>query len=136
MASRDLREATRARTRAVLGRRSDAAAHARGASRTFLDGLRSPVCEKTASAVELVVSELVTNAVRHARGDLCVLELEDAPDAVSVAVRDGDPAPPRPRTPDFTGSGGFGLLMVGRLADEVTVESAARGKTIRARVPK
>jgi anti-sigma regulatory factor (Ser/Thr protein kinase) len=86
--------------------------------------------------VELVVSELVTNAVRHTRGDTCVLELEDSSDAVLVSVQDADPTPPRERVPDFTGAGGFGWRMVRQLADRVTVEPTARGKTIRVLVPR
>ncbi|MEU0004248.1 ATP-binding protein [Streptomyces sp. NPDC006314] len=140
MGSPGLRESTRPRRRIIPGNRSEAAAHARGASRDFPHSPDPPTGEEAVSTVEPVVSELatnselVTNAVRHARGDTCVLELDVSPDTVSVSVHDDDPAPPRTRIPDYPGAGGFGRPMARRLADEVTVTPTARGKRIRTRV--
>src|SRR5262245_24824880 len=57
----------------------------------------------------LVLSELVTNAVEHAPGPLCV-QLHETRDRLCIAVEDTDPPPP---TSD---RGGLGLLLVSRLA--------------------
>jgi anti-sigma regulatory factor (Ser/Thr protein kinase) len=136
MGGRALHEQTSIRQRIVLGSRPEAPAHARRTTRQFLRRLRPTLAQEKADLVELVVSELVTNAVRHARGDTCVLELEDSSDAVVISVHDADPTPPRGRTPDFTGAGGFGWRMVRQLADHVSVEQSPQGKTIRALMPR
>jgi anti-sigma regulatory factor (Ser/Thr protein kinase) len=89
------------------------------------------VDEQTASDVEQVVSELVTNSVRHAHGPTCVLSQDAHPDTIEVAVLDADPGPPRERTPDLTGQfGGFGWPMVCRLAKSVTVVQVPGGKAV------
>jgi anti-sigma regulatory factor (Ser/Thr protein kinase) len=69
--------------------------------------------------LELLVSELVTNAVRHAetRGrDAIQVAAAFAPGEVRVAVRDGGTTIPAPRVPDD--DGGFGLNIVDEVADE------------------
>lgn len=83
----------------------------------------------------LVTSELVTNAVRHTQGP-CALDLALGDEGIDIDVSDGSPDPPRPRTPDRTGSGGgYGWLLVARLAADLTVRPAAgRGKTIHAHI--
>ena len=63
----------------------------------------------------LVVSELVTNAVRHARSDIAVA-LSRISGAVLVAVADADPRPPTRRCPEPDEVGGRGLQMVEALA--------------------
>ncbi|MFE9400083.1 ATP-binding protein [Streptomyces flavidovirens] len=74
-----------------------------------------------ADTLVLVVSELVTNALRHGGGRY-TLELSADPDAVSVAVSDPNPAHPCEVTPDLNdGSGGFGRHMVRRLTEGVTI---------------
>ncbi|MGW1535089.1 ATP-binding protein, partial [Streptomyces aureus] len=83
-------------------------------------------------AVMLVVSELVTNVVRHARGRLCSLDLSDVGHGVGISVSDDDPEPPRPRRLDLTGQGGLGWPLVSRLSSELTVHSRPDGKTVRA----
>ncbi|MET9496141.1 ATP-binding protein [Streptomyces sp. NPDC006552] len=84
-----------------------------------------------ADAVLLVVSELVTNAARHT-GALGRLRLRVDAGGLSVAVEDGDPRPPVPRTPDLGGGGGFGWHMVERLAERLAVLPAPGGKCIEA----
>ncbi|MFC9932452.1 ATP-binding protein [Streptomyces sp. NPDC127190] len=130
-------DVTRAPRRLVLRNRSDAAAKARQAARRFVRRLAPPVDDRAAQDVDLVVTELVTNAVRHARGATCVLSLDARPDAVEVTVLDSDPEPPRPRAPDFSGRrGGFGWPMIRRLAGKVTVVLVPNGKAICALVPR
>ncbi|MGW1965778.1 ATP-binding protein [Streptomyces sp. NPDC001935] len=115
---------------ARLDRDPQAAVHARGIVRTFLGGLPRSVPREAAEAVLLVVSELVTNVVRHARGRLCSLDLSDTGDGVRISVSDDDPEPPRPRRLDLTGQGGFGWPLVRRLSSELTVLSRPDGKTV------
>ncbi|MCD0483691.1 ATP-binding protein [Streptacidiphilus sp. ASG 303] len=80
-----------------------------------------------AERVLLVVSELVTNAVRHAPGP-CVLTVDAGPGAVRVAVQDTSPVRPDPRPADLsTGTGGFGMHLVAQLSRRLTVEDAAHG---------
>jgi anti-sigma regulatory factor (Ser/Thr protein kinase) len=88
-----------------------------------------------ASALSLVVSELVTNAVRHTPGWWRLILTADAGQLV-LEVEDTSPAPPRPR-PDGAVRpadtvGGLGLTIVGRLATRLEVEPGAAGKTVRA----
>ncbi|MBT2527674.1 ATP-binding protein [Streptomyces sp. ISL-99] len=107
-------------------------AGARESTRGFLDGLVPAIEAEAADTVVLVVSELVTNALRHG-GGACTLELIAHPDSVEVAVRDRSPQVPRMRTPDLNGgAGGFGWPMVNRLARATTVNRQADGKTVRA----
>ena len=59
--------------------------------------------------VLLVVSELVTNAVRHAPGPVVLaLALVPGDGSIGITVRDTSSVLPRPRTPDLLGGGGFG----------------------------
>ncbi|MDG9684648.1 ATP-binding protein [Streptomyces sp. DH18] len=116
--------------------RGDSAAgvsRARQAARAFTDRLVPTPCLNVADAVVLVVSELVTNALRHGDGTF-TLRLHAHPDAVEVAVDDPSPRWPRMRNPDLTGSGGgFGWPMVNRLARTTAVtHRAAGGKTVMA----
>ncbi|MEU6061771.1 ATP-binding protein [Streptomyces sp. NPDC047097] len=83
------------------------------------------------SAVQLVVTELTANALRHA-GSRWRLRLGTAGDELSVEVDDSSPAAPEPRAPDFSGGGGFGWHLVQALASRLEVRPHAAGKTIRA----
>jgi anti-sigma regulatory factor (Ser/Thr protein kinase) len=92
----------------------------------------APTPECVDNAV-LVVSELVTNALRHA-GGLTALIL--AADRTTLEITVGDPsqAAPRERAPDVNGGGGgFGWPLVRFLARTVTVRPSGRGgKDVRA----
>ncbi|MFD3548660.1 ATP-binding protein [Streptomyces sp. NPDC058655] len=119
---------------ATTVRSTTAVAGARESARTFLEGLRRPpVAPDAADTVVLVVSELVTNALRHG-GGTCTLDLTAHPDTIEVAVHDASPQPPHVRTPDLHGSsGGFGWVMVNRLARATAVTSrTCGGKTVSA----
>ncbi|MFD4909879.1 ATP-binding protein [Kitasatospora purpeofusca] len=64
--------------------------------------------------VRTIVSELVTNAVRHAGadGDLTV-ELWPTPHGnLAVSVGDGSEQPPTPRSPYDNGQSGYGLSII------------------------
>jgi len=119
---------------AAAVRSTTAIADARDTARAFLEGLRQPAVAPDAADTGLVVvSELVTNAMRHG-GGRCTLELTAHPDAIGVAVHDGGRHAPRMRTLDLsTGTGGFGWPMVNRLAYTTTAtRRASGGKTVSA----
>lgn len=75
----------------------------------------------------LLVSELVTNAVRHARGDAFEVRLEVKPDVLRLEVHDDGSGFEPEIAPSDDGSGGYGLYIVDRLADRWGVERDARG---------
>ncbi|MFJ4771257.1 ATP-binding protein [Streptomyces uncialis] len=118
---------------AMTIRSATAVADARESTRTFLEGLVRPIKDAAADTVVLVVSELVTNALRHS-GGTCTLDLTAYPDAIEVAVHDPSPRMPGMRTPDLTGgTGGFGRHMVDHLARTTAVtRRPTGGKTVSA----
>ncbi|MFF8261411.1 ATP-binding protein [Streptomyces virginiae] len=112
-----------------------AAAAARSAARGFLRPSDAGARAFTPVACDmalLVISELVTNAVRHTSGG-CVLELHRTPDGgLDVDVSDTSSADPRLRNPGQRGEGGWGWHLVNRLGTEVDVRHLGKqgGKTI------
>ncbi|MFJ8647854.1 ATP-binding protein [Streptomyces sp. NPDC093546] len=82
-------------------------------------------------AVQLVVTELTANALRHTQG-WWRLRLRAEADELCVELDDGSTRAPKVRTPDFTGGGGFGWPMVLSLAGRVEVRRRPYGKTVRA----
>ncbi|MFI8917312.1 ATP-binding protein [Streptomyces sp. NPDC053513] len=93
----------------------------------------SRVQQTVEDAATLVVSELVSNAVRHA-GGACSLDLSLEPDGLDIDVSDPSPEPPRPRATDTTSEGGRGWAIVARLTSELTVHSDGHGKTVHAHI--
>ena len=79
--------------------------------------------------LQLVVSELVTNAIRYAEPPV-ELEIEADEDTVTVAVADGSGGRPQPRSPSLDAEGGRGLLLIDLLAAESGVRPEPPGKTI------
>lgn len=111
-----------------------AVADARETTRAFLEALGQPaVGPEAADTVVLVVSELVTNALRHGGGAF-TLRMTAHPDLIEVAVDDPSPRAPRMRTPDPDGgTGGFGWPMVNRLSHSTKVtRRPPGGKTVSA----
>ncbi|MEU9255427.1 ATP-binding protein [Streptomyces sp. NPDC048270] len=118
--------------------RSQSAAEARQAARAFLEALGQPaIGREQADTVVLVVSELVTNALRHGGGGY-TLRLTAHPSCIEVAVEDPSPRMPRMRTPDLVdGTGGFGWHMVNDLSLATVVTPGPEGgKTVRALLPR
>ncbi|MFF8974196.1 ATP-binding protein [Streptomyces sp. NPDC014995] len=92
-----------------------------------------PVSARTLDVAQLVVSELVTNALRHAPGPV-LLQLRVAGAAVEIAVWDSEPALPVPRGADPTRVGQHGLEIVMAVAQDFAVVSEPVGKRIVARL--
>jgi anti-sigma regulatory factor (Ser/Thr protein kinase) len=118
----------------VLAARPDAPAVAR---RTAADFVRHQGAgADVAHAVELAVSEAVSNVVVHAYAGsddpgVVRLELERTGDGVMILVADaGKGMSPRPDSPGL----GLGLPLIGRLADSYDVRSdVGRGTELRMR---
>ncbi|MFH7340499.1 SpoIIE family protein phosphatase [Streptomyces sp. KHY 26] len=77
---------------------------------------------------EMIVSELVTNAIRYAPGTIQVRLIRDH--ALICEVTDGNSAAPHVRHPRTTDEGGRGLLLVARLTNRWGTRRTCHGKTI------
>jgi anti-sigma regulatory factor (Ser/Thr protein kinase) len=113
--------------RIVLPRHAAAAR----AARQFLSG----VCAGLAGADELadaqlLVSELVTNAVRYGRPPIEVRVRCDPGQGVHVWVRDGGPGRPLLREPGVDDDGGRGLPLVKALSSAWGVQPLPTGKQV------
>ncbi len=105
-----------------------APALARQATRQVLTSWQVAHLEETAV---LLVDELVTNVVRHARTtSAMILRFETAGTCLRIEVQDADPRRPRPRTPAGLDESGFGFVLVESLADKWGVRDAPRGKAV------
>jgi anti-sigma regulatory factor (Ser/Thr protein kinase) len=89
-----------------------------------------------AGDAELVVTELVANAVRHAKTDITVrlAALAGAPGGVRAEVSDGSRRPVRPRYAAALEEGGRGLFLVDILSTRWGADATAEGKTVWAEI--
>jgi anti-sigma regulatory factor (Ser/Thr protein kinase) len=101
------------------------------AARLALADLDSRLDASTAFDVRLLVSELVTNSVQHARvgaEDSIRLHVDIRGEIVRVEVSDNGPGfEPKEPTPDADTDSGWGLFLVNQLADRWGVERAGEG---------
>lgn len=115
---------------------------ARHAVRDLLDRQGAPASAETVQGLLLIVSELVTNAVRHAAllSPEVAVEVAIAADWIRVSVEDNHPYRPKALERDYGQTGGRGLLLV----REITLEAggtcdvehtASGGKIIWALLP-
>lgn len=102
-----------------------------GKARRFVAGvLRSwRMPEITDGAVELLTSELTTNAVRHARSPFTVFVRYDG-DRVRIEVDDSSPEAPEPRIPSDEDTGGRGLILVEAMAEAWGMTPLPHGKRV------
>jgi serine/threonine-protein kinase RsbW len=100
---------------------------AASAARHALDDLGDAVPDARLRDVRLLVSEVVTNAVRHANlatGDVIELVVELKRRTLRVEVHDpGGGFVPSAPSPDPTRPSGWGLYLVAELADRWGVDS-------------
>jgi anti-sigma regulatory factor (Ser/Thr protein kinase) len=105
---------------------------AAGESRHALDRLEGAIESEQLDTLRLLVTELVTNSVRHAHemGERIELDVEIYSNAVHVEVLDRGPGfkPKETPEPHADRPGGWGLCLVDRLADRwgVAVEDRTR----------
>ncbi|GGQ59405.1 hypothetical protein GCM10010216_21780 [Streptomyces flaveolus] len=92
-----------------------------------------PVSGRAIGAVQLVVSELVTNAYKCAPGP-CLLDLEVSGGAVEISVWDSDPMLPAARATDPGRIGQHGLEIVMGVCRSFEVRREPVGKRVRATV--
>jgi serine phosphatase RsbU (regulator of sigma subunit) len=105
-----------------------AEARARAARQVTAWGL-----EEATFTTELLVSELVTNAIRHARPPIQLRMILDT--MLSCEVSDASIAAPHHRRADRYDEGGRGLMLVARLAARWGTRHTQAGKTIWAQQP-
>jgi anti-sigma regulatory factor (Ser/Thr protein kinase) len=79
--------------------------------------------------VVLLASEIVTNAVLHARTDLTV-SVSTEGSGVRVTVLDGSPVPPALRHHSATSTTGRGIQLLDMLADSWQAELSPQGKAV------
>ena len=94
------------------------------------------VSDDVAQTAELLVSELVTNAITHARGTVTV-EIDCADHALSVTVSDDEPREPQLQPERPLADGGRGLRMIESLAGSwgVRPRKGGQGKDVWFRLP-
>lgn len=90
---------------------------------------RAGAAAETLFDAQLVVSELATNAVFHARSEFSVAIRISGP-VVRIAVRDGSAARPVLLDPGPTRGSGRGIALIEGLASDWGIESAHSGKTV------
>lgn len=105
---------------------------ARLARRATCEALRSWDLMHLQETAVLLVSELVTNAVRHARagGPMMTLRLEASRTTLCIEVEDADPRWPQPRRPAGLDDCGFGFVLVEGLARSWGLRATAMGKAV------
>ncbi|MFI2643999.1 ATP-binding protein [Streptomyces sp. NPDC018610] len=119
---------------AVWGAPGIPLADARYAARTLLARAGHLPHHPISQDAQLVVSELVTNALRHAPGPggLLLEVLTAAPARLRITVRDTSLRVPRPADPDPRRVGGHGLHLITRLCDRFDTSRHDGGKHVTA----
>jgi serine/threonine-protein kinase RsbW len=102
------------------------------------DLVRQQVASESIDEVALVATELVGNAVRHARpsasGTIDVSwDIDDS--GVTLRVYDPSEEAPTPRTPSAEEASGRGLTIVATVSDAWGYQRCRNGKEVWARVP-
>lgn len=107
----------------------------RAARRYVGTQLASAGFDAAAFVAELLVSELVTNAVLHARTPMWVA-VEPRGEHVRISVVDESSLVPQPRSHSAESGTGRGLMLVERLATRWGVEPREPGKAVWFELPR
>jgi len=98
------------------------------AARQFARQVLSDQSSAVVDVVELMVSELATNSVRHANSDF---ELTiDSKDQIRIEVRDSGGGAPKLRSPALLDASGRGLRIVEAMSDAWGILPTSDGKTV------
>jgi anti-sigma regulatory factor (Ser/Thr protein kinase) len=100
------------------------------ARRLVMDAAAAFGLRELEDRVELLVSELVTNAVRHARGPVRVRASRPRTRTITVMVCDKEYSRPTLERGDRSADGGRGLQIVDAVSDRWGVVSRADGKCV------
>ncbi|WP_328513272.1 PAS domain-containing SpoIIE family protein phosphatase/ATP-binding protein [Streptomyces mirabilis] len=84
--------------------------------------------EHLVATVELIVSELVTNAISYGGGPICLRLIQHQ--VLTCEVSDSNTSHPRPRQPHTIGENGRGLFLVAQLSRRWGSRSATDGKVV------
>lgn len=93
-----------------------------------IEGWGAVLSNEVVHTAELVISEFVTNAVRHSEAGPVSLSIRLDEQALRIEVCDDSPELPQPGLPDPCSESGRGLFLVAALADRYGVEPTAVGK--------
>jgi len=110
-------------------------ASATQARRLAREQLASIVPPDALDTVALLVTELVTNAILHARTPL-QLQIETRPNHVRIGVEDASDRQPELRSHPSDAVTGRGLALVEALASSWGVESTSSGKVVWCEIPR
>lgn len=100
------------------------------ARRFVVDALSRWGRAELADTAALLTSEVVTNAVLHARTSVDVV-VRLLSDGVAVEVSDGSPVQPQERRPTLQSTTGRGMALLDQLAATWDVTMRRDGKTVR-----
>jgi anti-sigma regulatory factor (Ser/Thr protein kinase) len=122
---------------AVYDGASDSIGAARNFAADFMERLqrayRIALSTRVVGAVQLVVSELVTNVCKHAPGP-CALDLVLVGRSLEIRVWDSSFRVPVPDVPDPGRVGRHGLEIVRALCGDIDVRRETVGKRVRVRI--
>jgi DNA-binding NarL/FixJ family response regulator len=138
VAVRQLGSLVEAAERALQTRRTmlpQVAASARASRQVLLGVLDGWISDETRDAAALLISELVTNVVRHAATDVDV-RIAVGARTVRVEVSDRNPEVPVLRSPAPTDVGGRGMRIVDELSLRWGVEARRTGKCVWFELPR
>ena len=100
------------------------------ARRFVIEALKRWGCGELADTAALLTSEVVTNAVLHARTPVDVL-VRRLRDGIAVEVSDGSRVRPRGRRTTPQSTTGRGMALLDQLASTWDVKVRSNGKTVR-----
>lgn len=98
-------------------------------ARAFVRRSAADLAPEVADEVELMVSELATNAVRHTRAGFEVRVDRDG-DRLRIAVADEGDGAPTVKNPEPRSLSGRGLWIVEQLAHDWGIEASGGGKAV------